>query len=527
MDTTIIKRVHDHLISAGIPVNTDEIIATVLDMTGQDVSQVVNPTQARQTFSSASVVRNLYRDYRASHNIGAFTQQYAYENGFMFLGRRTTPNPSIQWDQWYDTMAQMNRHLSRSAAARELYRRENSMPLVISEYNRVDWTPEHIGEQDHFHIQVIHTDGMLGLFQYTGDDRHIAESIGDMQRPIEYSTYFDPVAYTELIAPAVTQLEERGWTLVKRTMRMARNAQNERLSHEIVIGALPPAEDEGLARQSILLLNVNNYTWAASLFIEMLWEMGRRIPEPSSTEVSEDTLQVLMLVRQASAALNSVDANVRELRDSVTRRRADMESYRNTLASTMRAYRDENEQLRVLSRTTSRIALDSVMNSISLPEMVGNLRQVSDASIEVENERMFLKFTTHPFGMRLRQGGYYNDDDEWVESEEFHLLELPPMTFKINLTADNFDGAVKVSADGLCHPHVQAGNFRICWGGAATPLAEAWARRDWESFIRVILAWCTQHEEGEEYITPSELKDVLPEASRSGWLIPEEQPVEA
>lgn len=514
-------RIRDVLTVNGIPNDDRELADVIFSITGQDPYRHI--TGDAVIFPEAEAVREAYRVHRASHRIASFGQQHAFDGFAMYLGRESANQGARQWRNIYDVLSQITR-ISRGDEAHAL----TTMPFVITEQNRFNRNPmDNNDPVQHATLQLLHLEGMGGN---SGIDRR------DMANPIMsamlngvlsgrervsnmMSIYFDVPLYNTIIQDTVIDLEAEGWTLVKRTFQTRAFDSNELNEVELVIGAICPEE---MGRHAIMLLNVESYTNMSVGICEIMLELYRRIPEIEDVVISEETIGVLTIVQQARAATAGIRRNMAEIEQRVQSQQSEVENLRSSLSSYQRNLHDDQQQLTQMVRGMENIAIDSVMAMSRLPEIVSAMNPVDTVELESNATSVVLTVTTHPFGMRLPAGRYRTGNDTVIDVPE-RILYVVPIKFTIDMMGRTWGDAIKISARDdrdRFHPH-GSGSGVPCWGSAGNALSEAWSRRDWESFVRIVLGWCTQFDPNDQLTRVQTIIERRGIAPRTGWLLPD------
>lgn len=503
----------------GIPQERSDVAELVQSITGQDVLRHLMGDTC--TFESIDNVANAYIEHRASHRIAAFREQQvaASNNSFLYLGRSTNTLPARMWSGIWDTVARIESMYVHP----ELAKLKN-MPFVISEEARFDRNPmdNDVPEQH----ATLHTLNFEGLAECTINslEHKVLDGITGGAGPMDFirvatPVFFDADAYETAIAGIVTDMVNEGWELITRTFKYSVGDVTYE-DRELVIGAVAP---ENIGRHAVLLMNMKPYNWASVLVIEMMIELYSRLPEVVIEEPTDDSLSVITVVEQARAAVAGIRQAITSTRENVTSRKAELDRLLTTVSTTTRVLADEERALYQMELGVERLALETVRDLSLLPELASTMRQVKSSELTTNNDQMLLEIQTHPFGMRVPAGNYRDDDNYLVTETNDTTLYIPSITIKLNFAKTNWSEAISFSSGDnyRWHPHV-SGTSHPCWGQAATPLAESWARRDWESFIRILLGWFTQYDPRDIFTRVHSIIDRRGNAPRTGWLLPGE-----
>ena len=525
IEQQLFDRMSEVLTLNGIPDNNTDMASVIYSITGQNVERHLSGE--RVTFSNFETVRDAYRDHRSSHRIATFGDHIWYETGFMYLGRSSTSQSSRVMPMIYDWASQLNRTVNQ-------FDQLKSLPFVITEQNRFDRNPmNNDGSEKHATVQLLNLPGMTDVDATTDMNQPTIRAMNRVNVSLDQlgslgSSYFRVEKYEEVIADTVSDLESEGWSLVKRTFSYRENGATSEV--ELVIGAIAP---DTIGRHAVCLFDVGHYLYGVVALAEILIDLYDGIPDLESEEPTDETLAAISIIQQARAAVAGIRRNITTLRDGVRNRQAELDNLLTSVANNNRMLTDERRQLNEMEIGIERVAMQSVMDIANVPAMVEQFRQVNTATISTEGDSMWLEIITHPFGMRVPPGRYRTEDGA-VREQGDSSLYVVPANLRINLMESSWSRAILVGpAEGneRWHPHV-SGASGPCWGRAATPMAEAWGRRDWESFIRFLLGWMTQYDANEIYTYIHTIIDLRGMAPRTGWLLPDEdgnvpQPVNA
>lgn len=511
----LFDRLAEVLVLNGIPENNRDTADLIYSITGQDVYRHLTDDMVR--FENTQSVLDAHKEHRASHRIAAFNEQVFNEHEYIYIGRSSNTQGSRVWPMVYDWAAYVSRYMRDMPLM-------GNMPFIVSEQAKFDRNPMNNDmPEQHATLQLLHLPSMVEVDRVDmalGTLRSLKES----RLPERYwsdlgATYFDIEKYDTIITDTVTDLEAEGWTLVKREYTY-RSPEGEMSDVELVIGAIAP---ENVGRHAVQLFNVNNCIYNATATLDVLDELFSTLPEVSVEEPSDDSLTAISLIQQARAAVAGIRRNINTLRHAVRNRQTELDGLLTSVANNNRLLNDERRQLNEMEVGIERVAMQSVMDVARIPEMIAGFRQVNTATISTEGESMWLEIITHPFGMRVPPGRYRTEDGA-VREEGSSSLYVVPAKLRINLMNSSWSRAIQVepaNGGGRWHPHV-SGENTPCWGRAATPMAEAWGRRDWESFVRFLLGWMTQYDANDIYTYIHTIMDRRGMAPRTGWLLPDE-----
>lgn len=537
MDTSPLFEIIKNYVSLnGVPRNDAAVNEAVQELTGFDLN--VQNVNHLARFTHENDMFDKYASQRQTRRIGASHGHEYIGDHIVYIGRNQTRNRGIMGSYMYDLfpyMARMQRQIEGPVG-----QAMRNLPKVVSEMDKFDRNasvPEGVTD-DHFFLQVMCAKGVKDLstrdspFMLTGMDLKATPNHGFD------TSFFDLDKYTDWLTPFIEEMTTEGWDVISRKLYFHKNGEPGEL--ELPIGAIPPESDERANRHAVMFFNPANWHWPGHIALELIYESVSR--DVAEEEVpSEEAYRLQTLFRQSQLAAARLDNNVRDMRQRIENRRINLEDTRRTLASLMRVTTEEEKQMTDMEQSIDRLAVEGVMDIARLPEILVGLRQIDTCHIDTENNQLVIEFVTHPFGMPIpatntmwdeAAGGYVNPADGVPATS----LQVVPVKYRLNLMSEYWDQAIIANPvddpDCRFHPHVdpaQAGHVPnrrrrsgdICWGQAATPLAEAWGRRDWESFIRLLLAWHTQLNAGDRAARPHQIIGLRGTAERTGWQIPD------
>lgn len=536
----IFESIKQYLLERGIPENDQDVIKAVTDVTGEDASTLMPNTTLNTRFADQRPVFTAYEKHRTDHNMGRAGNQIGHNQGFYFMGRQTTTAPSEAFRAWADVAYTIRGFRDEGAVfGADILKR---FPTVISEVRTVDKTPANVIEMGddiipHLHIQLTNLEGSRDIYEGEGavPMRGVQwTAMGDEARNYPGQFHFNFEKHAEIHKDLFEALEADGWTLIKRNF-IRRNANRDLV--EVTIGALPPDTLPGYQFQVVSFINCALYMMMGSFISELLIEAARRAVTVGAggKEITEVGRLAFGIIMQAKAATAGVDARIRDLSARLKQNERNADQYRNTLAATMRLLVDEKKELDVTRRGAKKLAIDSVMEILELDGMVDRFKPLQKLDMYTDNAKMGFKFTTHAYGMKMHvraHDEYYDDEDNIItpEEDETFIIKVEPLEVSVDVTATSWSSAIRMKgANGEClHPHIRQRGTDPCWGAAAQPISECWAKRDWQAMIRVICAWFTQWDEHEEFpaTNPALLKQECEHIETTGWLIPKPEEVE-
>lgn len=501
----------------GIPNTRSEVAETVRFVTGQDVTRYLSGDIAM--FEDIDAIRDAYSEHRSSHRIAAFRDQVATVQNYLFLGRSTQQQPSLMWPEIWDSLARIDQ-MYRNGSIEPL----KNMPWVISEEGRFDRAPmNNDTPEQHATLHVLSLEGMNEVIGYGNSFiKSMTNGLlpeGERVRNVS-TAYFNAERYEEVIADSLADLIAQGWEIITREFSYSHQSVSNFQTKELPIAAIAPEE---IGRHAVLLMNMTPYLWSSTMCAEVMLELYSRLPEVTVEEPTDDSLSVITIIEQTRAAVSTIRQNITQTRSSVDSREREIDGLLTSLQNQTRLLTDERRQLQQMELGVERLALETVQDLSLLPTLCDTMRQLQSSELDTSNNEMVLKLVTHAFGMRVPPGRYRRQDHTPVEETEETSLYIPPITITINFNKRSFSEAIRFdSGDGQrWHPHVSV-TTNVCWGSAATPLAEAWARRDWESLIRIVLGWFTQYDRTDAYTRIHTIIEYRGRAPRTGWLLPDE-----
>ena len=501
----------------GIPSSDDDIIRIARETRGVDVTEIVRPVQTatRRAGANQSTIRmphyptnwnanrigDAYASYRSARNWSA--AEWDHRGGIISIFRSSSPigpiarrahNANVYVGQ------NVNGWARRAGIADDDGMLAFPCPIVVDQNTRVDWEPTLIGEQDHVRIQAVMPTAISG-----------PSTLQRMQSMIYSLPIYDP-------AHTVAELEVNGWIPVY--------SDHE---HPKLIGAILPEAVDPNGRQAMLLgfnrLNSHYYNTTRQL-CELISRIASRWtatttevdPTPVQRDPSEEDREFVRQMQMVRSFATTMSQRLITLQQSLVNRRSAIDAARTQLANGMRAMDEEAQEIELLNTNMAGRVAERIRSMAGLADQVGPLRQVEEAELDSSGSNLVLKMRTNFFGMKP------NDRP---------AILIPRITYEIDLMATSFDRGVKIKCgdleyggNGRIHPHLSGviGNeYSVCWGNAGRePLPEAWARRDWMSFVRLILSFHTQYNRHSPLTSYNSVRDNLRRAPRSGWITLEE-----
>lgn len=516
-----LQRLENIIGEHGVPSTEDDIIRIVREARGVDVSAIVTPPRQGSvrrresatitSFQDTTNLRGAYTEYRQRMRMS--TPGFSFAGDYLAsIYRTSSPRGNV-----VDYASSISIDIRRKI--HQLGVESVPMPIVLDQNtpNRIDYDPQPIGER-HIRIQIPHHGAQCNYdYRIINGDREgyyynnvlLGASLGT-ERNYSWS-----VPVTEI----VNRLRLEGWD-IHNLLRITQDG-----TFDIPFCATRPQNVDPEGTQLVVFgtskrigdrSSIAGMLAAALKILSARWNDSQPEPEDRSGP-TEDDIQLardLMQVRTIAAATNQ---RISILQGNVMAYRTAADTATQQLATALRNLEDESRELEVLNSNIAGQIIERYRAMSTVADDIVQLRPVESAEVVEQGSTMILKVTTHKYGMRRANGS---------------ALEIPKLLWEIDMMNDHFQHGTKMfRAEGtgrVVHPHAtgsgeRPNGFSICWGNAARTLAEAWARRDWTSFVRVILGWQTQYNGSSPYNSWSTLREYLPVAPRRGWITPEDE----
>jgi hypothetical protein len=252
----------------------------------------------------------------------------------------------------------------------------------------------------------------------------------------------------------------------------------------------------------------------ASIFADILkagidaGHFGVHTTEESPAD--EENSAYVRIVAQVARAMQStgetMETRISRLRSDISSSESSLNSYRDNIAALTRSLADMRSNLRTMERSSLFACIAETRDLLGLADTIAEMGQVSSCDVTTDGSTgIIISATTKRFVMEAQEPGSGDWCDDCESSTcgcyddrdgEVYRLSLPPMVVRINTTAGSFGDAITIrsTSGGIAdHPHINEESGNICWGDAATGLADAWGRRDWVSMMYVICGWASRY----------------------------------
>lgn len=488
-------RIEQALTSRNLTQLSDESINEIMQSEfGCDASifRTTDQTVAENVFPNEYIggdIETAYTDYRIRNRYSR--PRFCPLRGLISVYRSTSPMGYIR-----DYVASFKRDLSvylRNAGI------EIPVGVVLDQNTRLDLDPSLIGNEDHLRIQLftntaVNGNEVVGLGGY-GSTIGMAETSTD-----------------------INALVAAGWDIISIAI-----PGNNGGTIQHPIGATLPQSVDPNGRQLIVfgcnsgIHSRSSMAWiVAQCIIPLSSRWGRAEEQAEVSEEARDFYQDLTFI---SNYLNTSNQSLARARDTVEILTTDINNQESIIAESLRRREEAYSLVRSLETDIVSVSINDAKSMFTIVDRVRDMRPVSSAEVtRTDSGQVVLSFVTHPFGMSY---------------EDRTPVTIAPIEYVLNMSESSYSRGIKLRrAEGntarYVHPHVASessgrSNVNVCWGDAGRrPLPEAWARKDWITLIRIMLAWHTQYNNSSPYIYFRELQAYLPTAPRTGWLIPEE-----
>lgn len=489
----------------GVPSSLDDVVRIVNERHGVDVRAIIQPAPTTQrnmnrysipAFAYSANIDRAYREYRSSRRHAA-CQSYLSAN-ILSVYKANSPHGCV-YDRQNSLRTYLNDFVNRTHAPG--FVSEFPAPLVLDQSTRMDLDPQQIGDEDHIRIQLPLNDLQAPPWR---DGNTVELSNG-----IVYSAAVGNIDTTALVA--------EGWELVHGIDINTRS--------NVVIGAVLPESVDPRGRHAIVL-RTNNRSSNTHVnmppIVEVISVLSARWNVAEETPVEEDTSSIDVAAaegRELMSIINiasSVSVRVTQMAVDLETTRARIPQLENNLARDLRSIDELAQELEILRNNMRTRVIEMARGMFTVVDLVREIRPVASAELDTSNSNVILRFVTHPFAMRYRGNG----------------VVIPRIEYQINMMADSYSRGIDIFSTTdhrYIHPHMGTNptnggrrSMEKCWGAAGRrPLPEAWARRDWMSLVRLILAFHTQYNNASPLCSFSVLREHLDATTESGWLVPE------
>ena len=498
----------------GVPTSTQEIVSIMREKRGVDVSSIINPPALNTTNGRLDVVvpaaenhtllQDYYMTYRSERRMSR-PRWYHYQGpGHPTSLMRSSSPIGIIGENIRNMQAVMSRRW------RSFGIEGNFIPyhVVLDQNSRVDYdvTPPSTEQVErHIRVQVVNSSLKYG---WNGNSYCFSTAAGE--NGIATSLINEEIDVVDM-----DLMRAHGWQLVYIPKY---NSRGDLVSQHL-IGAVLSEESDPLGTQAIVFgvardPNVTSYFVGVMLahLNSSRWNASDASEVEVATGPTEADLRLVSELRQVMAIGLQSSERIRILESAISQSRESAINHESGLANSLRAIEDSSRDLQALTADLPSRIVTQISAMYGVADAVSEMRPVDTASVETVDNQVKLKFKTYAYGMR-RAGRF---------------VKIPPLTYEVDLMKSRFDGAIQIASEGInheVHPHLGGrnanGHHSVCWGNAGRRLAEAWARQDWSSLVRIILGWHTQYNSNSPLTTFSYVAEMQGYTPIGGWNTPE------